>query len=191
MRIVELAYVLALGAGLGLGSAQWAVSARPAIGKVEAGPWAAWPAGGTRDIDPYLQGYLARGVHLPLGAGEGLELIAETSDDGAPLDARCRYTISGVTPAARGWTLAAIDPAGSPFRPGPERTSFSDAEIVRGEDGQMAITAAFSPQAGSWLPLPSAGRFQLWLRLYDTPVSSQTGETRPANLPRIQRSDCR
>ena len=41
------------------------------------------------------------------------------------------------------------------------------------------------------LPLPASGRFQIRLRLYDTPISSQTGETRASNLPRITRADCR
>ena len=37
MRILDLAYILALGAGLGLGTAHWAVAGRPAIGRVEVG----------------------------------------------------------------------------------------------------------------------------------------------------------
>ena len=47
-----------------------------------------------------------------------------------------------------------------------------------------------SPQAGDWLPLPTSGRFQLRLRLYDTPIATQAGETRPESLPRIERLDC-
>ncbi|SIQ04944.1 MULTISPECIES: DUF1214 domain-containing protein [unclassified Bosea (in: a-proteobacteria)] len=191
MRILDLAYILGLGAGLGLASAHWAVSARPAIGKVEVGSWAAWPGSGNRDIDPYMRAFLSRGVHLPLGAGEGLELIAQRSDGGEPLDARCRYRISGATPPTRGWTLGATDASGASFSPVLARAGFSDAELVRGEDGAISIVAAASPQAGNWLPLPLHGRFQLRLRLYDTPISSQTGETQAANLPRITRVDCR
>lgn len=191
MRILDLAYILGLGAGLGLMSAHWAVSARPAIGKVEVGAWSAWPGSGSRDIDPYMRAFLSRGVHLPLGAGEGLELIAQRSDDGELLDARCRYRVSGATPPTRGWTLAVTDGDGAPFSQPPARESVSDAEIVRGEDGALAVVAAATPQAGNWLPLPPRGLFQLRLRLYDTPISSQTGETQAANLPRIARIDCR
>jgi hypothetical protein len=191
VRILDLAYILALGAGLGLGTAHWAVAGRPALGKIEVGAWAAWPRSGGRDINPYMRAYLARGVHLPLGSGEGLELIAERDDDGQMLDGHCRYRLSGTTPPARGWTIGITDGEGLPFRLALERRSFTDSEIVRPEDGRMLIVAAATPEAGNWLPLPASGRFQIRLRLYDTPISTQTGETRATNLPRIARLDCR
>ncbi len=191
MRILDLAYILALGAGIGLGTAHWAVAGRPAIGRVEVGAWTAWPGSGSREVDPYMRAYLARGVHLPLGSGEGLELIAERDDAGQPLDGRCRYKLSGATPTARGWTIGITDGDGLPFRLPLARTSFTDSEIVRPEDGSLSIIAAATPEAGNWLPLPASGGFQIRLRLYDTPISSQTGETRVANLPRIARIDCR
>jgi len=191
VRILDLAYILALGAGLGLGSAHWAVAGRPVLGKVEVGPWAAWPRSGSREIDPYMRAYLSRGVHLPLGSGEGLELIAERDSEGQALDGRCRYQLSGVTPTTRGWTIGITDGDGLPFRLTLERTSFTDSQIVRPEDGQISIIASSTPEPGNWLPLPASGRFQIRLRLYDTPISSQTGETRATNLPRITRTDCR
>jgi len=191
LRVLDLAYVIAIGAGLGLASAQLAVAGRPWIGRVEIGPWTAWPRGGGRDVDPYMRAYLARGVHLPLGAGEGLELIAARDDRGEALDGRCRYQVSGTTPTTRGWTLNVSDIEGRPFRLALDRSGFSDAEIVRDEAGAMLIAAAAEPQAGNWLPLPGSGRFQFRLRLYDTPISSQAGELRPAILPAITRLDCR
>lgn len=191
MRIFDLAYILALGAGLGLGSAHWAIAGRPVIGKVEVGPWTAWPASGSRAIDPYMRAHLSRGVHLPLGSGEGMELIAERDDNGQGLDGRCRYHLSGATPTTRGWTIGITDGDGLPFRLPLERASFTDSEVVRPEDGRLSIVASSTPEAGNWLPLPASGRFQLRLRLYDTPISSQTGETRAENLPRIARIDCR
>jgi len=191
VRILDLAYILALGAGLGLGTAHWALAGRPAIGRVEVGAWTAWPGSGSREVDPYMRAHLARGVHLPLGSGEGLELIAERDDAGQPLEGRCRYGLSGATPTTRGWTIGITDGDGLPFRLPLERTSFTDSEIVRPEDGGLAIIASAAAEAGNWLPLPASGRFQIRLRLYDTPISSQTGETRASNLPRITRVDCR
>lgn len=191
VRVLDLAYVIVLGAGLGLGSAHLAVSGRPLVGMVEIGAWTAWPRSGGRDIDPYMRAFLARGVHLPLGTGEGLELIAERDDTGQALDGRCRYRLAGATPTTRGWTLDVTDKDGRPFRLPLDRNGFTDAEIVREESGDLRIAAAAEPQAGNWLPLPSSGRFQFRLRLYDTPISSQAGETRSASLPRIERVDCR
>jgi hypothetical protein len=191
MRVLPLAYVIALGAGLGLLSARYAVADRPWLGRVQIGAWTSWPNSGARDIDPYMRAYMARGVHLPLGAGEGLELIARTDDAGQTLDARCRYLVTGVTPPARGWSLGATDSAGRPLQAAIERESFTDAEIVRGEGGGMRIMLATTPEAGNWLPLPPGGRFQIRLRLYDTPISSHAGELRPQALPRIARVDCR
>jgi hypothetical protein len=191
LRALDLAYVVAIGAGLGLASAQWAVAGRPLIGMVGIGAWDAWPRGGGRDVDPYMRAYLARGVHLPMGAGEGLELIASRDDRGQALDGRCRYRITGATPTTRGWTLSVTDLDGHRFRLPLDRRGFSDGEVVRDESGEMRIVAASDPQSGNWLPLPGSGRFQFRLRLYDTPISSQAGELRPESLPGVQRIDCR
>ncbi len=191
MRVTTLAYVLALGAGLGLASAHYAVANRPPFGRAQVGPWMTWPRSGASDIDPYMRAYLARGPHLPLGAGEGLELIAERDDDGNLLEGRCRYLLTGTTPAARGWTLAVSDLEGRPFALPSGRSGFSDAEIVRDESGALRIVAAATPEAGNWLPLPPAGRFAVRLRLYDTPISSHANELRSEILPRIERAGCR
>lgn len=190
MRVFHLAYLIALGAGLGLTSAHYAVAGRPLLGMVEIGAWKTWPRSGGREIDPYLRAYLARGVHLPLGAGEGLELIAEHDDRGRALDGRCRYLLSGLVPTTRGWTLSVTDGDGRAFRLPLDRSGFTDAEVLRDESGALRIAAASWPQAGDWLPLPTSGRFQLRLRLYDTPIATQAGETRPESLPRIERLDC-
>lgn len=191
MRPLDLAYVIALGAGLGLASAHWAVAGRPVVGMVRIGAWDAWPRSGGHDVDPYMRAFLARGVHLPLGAGEGLELIATHDDDGQVLDGRCRYRVSGTTPTTRGWSLGVTDSEGRPFRLPLDRSSLTDAEVLRDEAGRIRIAAASEPQTGSWLPLPDSGRFQLRLRLYDTPISGQAGELRAEVLPRIRRIDCR
>jgi hypothetical protein len=190
VRVFHLAYLIALGAGVGLTSAHYAVAGRPLLGMVEIGAWKTWPRSGGREIDPYLRAYLARGVHLPLGAGEGLELIAEHDDQGRALDGRCRYLLSGLVPTTRGWTLSVTDGDGRAFRLPLDRSGFTDAEVLRDESGTLRIAAASWPQAGDWLPLPTSGRFQLRLRLYDTPIATQAGETRPESLPRIERLDC-
>ncbi len=190
MRVLSLAYVIALGAGLGLASAHYAVAHRPIVGKVRIGPWETWPNSGGRDVDPYMRAYLARGVHLPLGTGEGIELIAESDDSGRELEGRCRYRIFGATPTTRAWTLTVTDLDGRVFPAPITRTGFSDAEIVRDESGSMDIVAAPGVQGGNWLPLAANRRFALRLRLYDTPLSGQAGGLRAEMLPRISRGEC-
>jgi hypothetical protein len=190
MRLLELGYVLTLGAGLGLGSAHWAVAERPVLGKVTIGPWQSWPSAGARAIDPYMRAHLARNVLLPLGAGEGLELLAESDEAGRPLTASCRYRITGATPPARGWTLTVTAGDGPAAGPAAPRSGFSDAEIVRDEAGALLVTAGTLPEPGNWLPLPRDGRFQLRLRLYDTPVSTHADALRLDALPAVTRIDC-
>ncbi len=191
MRVLDLAAVIALGGGLGLASAHYAVASRPVFGMTQIGAWKTWPRGGGRDVDPYMRAYLARGVHLPLGAGEGLELIADEDRGGVALEGRCRYLVTGVMPSARGWTLTVNDGDGRIFGTPLERNGFTDAEILRDERGGLRIALAAEAQSGNWLPLPLNGRFQLRLRLYDTPISSQAGELRVDSLPRITRTSCR
>lgn len=191
MRLIALGYVIALGAGLGLASAHLAVAGRPLVGKVEIGAWTVWPRGGARDADPYMRAFLSRGPHLPLAAGEGLDLIAERDGDGTPLIGRCRYTITGVTPATRSWTLTVADREGRPLTERLGRATMTDAEILRTDEEPMRIVASAAPAAGNWLPIPENDRFTLRLRLYDTPVSSHAASLSPTLLPLVQRIDCR
>ncbi len=187
MRVRDLAYVLTIGAVFGLGSAYAALKGRFPFGAVHLGPWTTWPASGGREIDPYARAILARGPLLPLGLGEGLLLIASVDDDGRALQGECRYRLTGVLPATRGWTLNVVSRSGS--LPG-ERGGLTDSHIVRAEDGQMLITLAATVSGGNWLQSAATGPIELWLRLYDTPVSGTVGALRRSMLPSIQRLDC-
>lgn len=187
MRVRDLAYVLLLAGILGLGSAYAALGGRFPFEAVHVGPWTAWPRTGSQSIDPYARAILARGIHLPLGVGEGLALEATSDDEGRALDGRCRYSLRGTVPPARGWTLnveagrrAAAD----------ERTGLADGEIIREENGRLAITLSASAAGGNWLPLPAGGRFSLVLRLYDTPVSATARELGRDMVPAITRLGC-
>ncbi len=158
---------------------------------VEIGPWQAWPRSGGRDIDPYMRAYLARGVHLPLGTGEGLELIAERDEDGPRAGRALSLRSFGrgsddarLDAVGHGWRRPLLPPAA-----GPQRLHRCGGG-ARAENGSLQIAAAAWPQAGDWLPLPTSGRFQFRLRLYDTPIATQAGETRPESLPRIERIEC-
>jgi hypothetical protein len=190
MRSLQIIYVLVLAALTGLGTASHALRGQPPLGKVQIGAWTVWPRIGSRDIDPYARAVLARGAHLPLGLGEGLTLIADRDQDGRSLDASCRYRVTGLVPPARGWTLTLSDRDGQVAGAGTTRSGFSDAEVTRSEDGQLAIALAQGARSGDWLPLPESGAFTLVLRLYDTPVSGTAAELSARQLPRIERLGC-
>ncbi len=193
-------YTLALGAGLGLATANWATRGRYPFGGVTLNAWTAWPKIGARDADPYVRAIHARTGEVPLALGEGLLLTALTDESGRRLDPSCRYRIAGATPPSRAWTLtverrgrtkaeAAGEPAGvTGMAP---RTGFTSTEVLRDRDGRFAVTLSPTVQPGNWLPMPAGeGSIRLVLRLYDTPVAASTGVLEREGVPSITREDC-
>ncbi|MET7247773.1 DUF1214 domain-containing protein [Methylobacterium sp. EM32] len=205
-------YALALGAVLGLASANWATRGRYPFGGVTLNAWTAWPKIGSREADPYVRAIHARTGEVPLALGEGLLLTALTDDAGRRLDPSCRYRIAGATPPARAWTLAverrghakeaakaaAKDAGGHaadhPAQGGavpPARTGFTSTEVLRDRDGRFAVVLSPAVQPGNWLPMPAGdGSIRLVLRLYDTPVAASTGVLEREGVPSITREDC-
>ena len=202
-------YALALGAALGLATANWATRGRYPFGGVALNAWTAWPKIGARDADPYVRAIHARTGEVPLALGEGLLLTALTDDSGRRLDPSCRYRIAGATPPSRAWTLtverrgraradAATDAAkteGSKTEgagdAGAPRTGFTSTEVLRDRDGRFAVTLGPVVQPGNWLPMPAGeGSIRLVLRLYDTPVAASTGVLEREGVPSITREDC-
>lgn len=184
-------YALALGAALGLASADFATRGGYPFGGTTIGAWTAWPRTGSQDADPYSRAVNARRGEIPLAIGEGLLLTAATDDGGTALDAGCTYAIGGVVPPARAWTLTiagrgAADPAATTLREG-----FTSTEILRGTDDRFVITISRDVQSGNWLPMPRPkGPVRLALRLYDTPVAASVGSLDRNTLPAITRLGC-
>ncbi|MGU3544838.1 DUF1214 domain-containing protein [Methylobacterium sp. A52T] len=185
------AYTLALGAVLGLASADWATSGGYPFGGVQVGAWTAWPRAGAANADPYTRAVNARRGEIPLAVGEGLLLTAAVDDSGQALDATCTYRIGGATPPARAWTVTvagrgAREPGRAPLREG-----FTSTEVLRTADGRFTITLAPHVQPGNWLPSPRAsGPVRLALRLYDTPVAASVGSLDRSSVPAITRVGC-
>ena len=185
------AYTLALGAVLGLASADWATSGGYPFGGVQVGAWTAWPRAGAANADPYTRAVNARRGEIPLAVGEGLLLTAAVDDSGQALDATCTYQIGGATPPARAWTVTVA--GRGPREPGraPLREGFTSTEVLRTADGRFTITLAPDVQPGNWLPSPRAsGPVRLALRLYDTPVAASVGSLDRSAVPAITRVGC-
>ncbi len=109
--ITLLALIIATAIGLG---ATWMTATRGTdFGRLAIGAWVARPKTGTPDVDPYSRATIARNGELPVGAGDGVSFLATTDDHKRPLDGRCDVAVSGVTPAARFWTLTLYDRKGT------------------------------------------------------------------------------
>jgi len=179
-----------IGLALGLLTSAYALMQPSPFARVRLGPWEVTPGGEAAESDAYAQASLARSGELPLGVGEGLQLIAREDDDGRPLEARCRYRVGPRAPAARYWTLSLVGPGGFPVENLAERYGFRSSEILRAQDGSFAVAVAREPQPGNWLPIGKAGRFALALRLYDSPLAATVGDVDKETAPKVTRVGC-
>jgi hypothetical protein len=183
-------FAFAVAIVVGLGATWLALTRGTAFGAVTIGAWTAWPKTGTTDIDPYARAGIARTGELPIGSGDGVAFYAATDDAGRVLDGRCVAMVTGVTPAARFWTIALYDLDGRLVPNPAERFGFTSQEITRRADGSFEIVMAPRARPGNWLPTGGIDRYVLVLRLYDTPVGVATRTARDAPMPAISEKAC-
>src|ERR1700733_8234691 len=176
-------FTLLIAAVLGLGATWFTLTRGVAFGALTIGAWTAWPKSGSVDIDPYARASIARSGELPTGTGDGVAFYAHTDDQGSNFDGRCTFTISGMTPAARYWTVTLYDPQGRLVANTIDRQGLPSDEIVRDSDGHFSITVAPLARAGNWLPTGGIEQFVLVWRLYDTPIGVATRTTKEGSLP--------
>jgi hypothetical protein len=186
--ITLLALILATAVGLG---ATWLTATRGAgFGTLQIGAWTARPKTGTADVDPYSRASIARNGNLPIGQGDGVAFSTTRDDRKRPLDGRCDVVVSGVTPAARFWTLTLYDTKGHLVANSLQRYGFTSEEVIRGADGAFEVRMASRSRAGNWLPTGGIERYTLVMRLYDTPVGVATRTPRDAPMPSIATIGC-
>ncbi|MET0968590.1 MAG: DUF1214 domain-containing protein [Tardiphaga sp.] len=186
--LILLALAIATAVGLGL---TWTTATRGTdLGTLTIGAWTARPRTGSSEIDPYARAAIARSGDLPIGTGDGITFTATTDDSNKPLDGRCDVVVSGVTPAARFWTLTLYDPRGRLVANTLQRYGFTSQEVVRNADGAFQVRIASRARAGNWLPTSAIDRYVLSLRLYDTPVGVATRTQKDAPMPSIATAGC-
>ncbi len=191
MRLIfTTTLVLSIAAIVGLGLTWTTANGGANIGVLTIGAWSARPKVGTTESDPYSRAAIARSGELPIGAGDGIAFTADVADDKRPLDGRCDVTVSGVTPAARFWTLTLYDAKGRLIANALQRYSFTSEEVVRNADGSFVIRIAPRARAGNWLPTGGVERYRLMLRLYDTAVGVASRTQRDAPMPAIAIAGC-
>jgi len=183
-------FALAVAALVGLGTTWIALTKGTAYGGVTIGAWTAWPKNGTAGIDPYARAIVARTGELPVGSGDGVAFHAQTDDAGELLDGRCTVVLGGITPQARFWTLTLYDLKGRLVANSVSRQGFTSQEIIRKADGTFEILVGPRARPGNWLPTGGIERYQLVLRLYDTPIGMATRTGREAPMPTIQKAGC-
>ena len=183
-------FALAVAATVGLGATYFALSRGAAFGALTIGSWTAWPKTGTMEADPYARASIARTGRLPIALGDGLTFLAKTDDKGRSLDGRCDVVLSGVTPAARFWTLTLYNRDGELVANAIGRYDFTSQEIVRRADGSFEIVIAPRASPGNWLPTGGVERYIIALRFYDTAVGVATKEGREIPMPAITTRSC-
>ena len=188
--LIGTLFALLVAAIVGLGATYFALTRSAAFGALRIGSWTAWPKTGTADADPYARASIARTGELPIALGDGVSFTARADDDGKPLDGRCDVVLSGVTPAARFWTLTLYNNNGELVANSLNRHGFTSQEIVRRSDGSFEIVVGPRASPGNWLPTGGIERYALMLRLYDTPVGVATRTQRDAPMPSIATVGC-
>jgi len=181
---------LSLATFVGIGTTWMTATKGTDLGTLTIGSWTARPKTGTADIDPYSRATIVRNGELPIGTGDGVAFTTVSDDKKRPLDGRCDVVLSGVTPPARFWTLTLYDGKGHLVANALQRYGFTSQEIVRAADGSFEIHVASRSRSGNWLPTGGIERYQLMLRLYDTPVGVATRSQREAPMPAITTVGC-
>jgi len=181
---------LCIAAVVGVGATWMTTTRGTELGTLTIGAWTARPRTGTSDVDPYSRATITRNGELPIGTGDGIAFTARADDRKRPLDGRCDVVVSGVTPAARFWTLTLYDSKGHLVANSLQRYGFTSQEIVRAADGSFEIRIASRSRSGNWLPTGGIERYALMLRLYDTPVGVATRTQRDAPMPTIATAGC-
>ncbi len=188
--LINIFIVLIIGLSLGGLSANIALQSSHGIGAVSSGSWSAWPFVGGAQVDPYTSAKAATDGTIPLGAAEGLAFEALQDQDGANLRKQCSYEVAGDTSATRLWTMTAYNLDGKLIvDDGILISSIFSGNIIRFPNSSFVLNVSTSPNSGNWIPIRGTGKMKLVIRLYDTPITSNSGITKPL-MPRIKLIGC-
>jgi len=191
MRLLFGSFVtFLLAATIGLSTTWLTLTRGVAFGSLAIGAWTAWPKSGSQEIDPYAHATIARDGELPVGIGDGVAFVARTDDAGHEFDGRCSFTLSGMTPPARYWTVTLYNLQGGLVANAIDRHGFTSEEIVRSVDGRFTITVAPLARPGNWLPTGGIEHFLLVWRLYDTPIGVAATTMKEGPMPTVERRGC-
>jgi hypothetical protein len=195
--IANVMMFLLIAVGGGLGSCWYMIERGSSLTTHKAGPWRAWIAAGQADADPYTRAHFIRRGMLPVSSTLAVTFEALTDSEGQRLHSSCEYTIDGVEPPARFWSLSVFDDQGRLIPNAADRFSYNSATLLKSPGGRLSIALARSARSGNWLPTGGAGRISLVLTIEEsTATLVQSGNPDDAGAgtwqpPGIRRVNCR
>lgn len=185
-----VALALSIAFGVGIASTISGLKATVGFGAIALGPWIAFPQAQTKEADPYAKAHRARAGELLYGGAEGLKFTAAVDSTGETLASACSYTITGVTPPARFWTLYATDANNQPMKVDPALPgALNSWTVLREADSSFVIHVSPAARPDNWLALRRVGAFKLVLTLLDTPTAGSSGLIDLA-MPQIVKTGC-
>lgn len=187
---MRYAVAVVLGIALGLGGL-WLVTNRGlAGGQIVNGPWQTSLNYGVKSTDPVTRAVVARAGLLALPATETVYWQGISDSNGAALDGKCRYSLTGKALDARWWSVTIYDTAGYLMASAGRVWSVNGANVPIGADGRWRVTIAPTrPAAGGWLPSDPKQKFHLTLRMYN-PGKAFMADPAKAELPQIVKEGC-
>jgi hypothetical protein len=184
-----IAALLYIGAVLlGVSSAWWVLRHAPWMNaSITVGAWKANMRAGSVDADMYTRASIAVNALLALGREETMYFVAAQDDSGRPLQSRCNYSVEGIPPQARWWSVTAYAKDLFLFDAPNRQYSLNGSTAQLDAQGKFRLTIGPQQQGGTfWLPTPGDTSVILTLRLYNpspqlqaAPGSLQAPSIRP------------
>ncbi len=188
-KYLRAASAMIAGLSLGLLATLLSLNSGYGFNPLRAGPWTAWPAVGSREIDPYARAVVARSGEAPLGRDQGLLFSAVADSNGEALDGACDYRIISPAPVARFWTIGLANPEGGVLANPAVRYGYTSVDVLRREGGAFDIDISREARPGNWLSPGEARKFTIMLRLYDAAIDVEARPD-PNAFPKIVKLRC-
>lgn len=184
-------YSICILLGLAGGSAYAVHQVRSAdLGRqVTNGPWSANTDNGTKDASALSRARVALFGLLALPAKEAMYFTARTDSEGAPLNGKCTYTVSGSELDARWWSITLYKGEGWLVKNAANLWSVAGNAPERDANGNWSFTVSPKKADGVWLPTGGTPQFDLTLRTYH-PQGALLNNPSSAKFPTIKKESC-
>jgi hypothetical protein len=161
--------------------------------QVQNGPWSANTDQGTAGASALTRAKVALNGLLALPAKEAMYFITSTDSDGAPLNGKCTYRVSGGELDARWWSITLYQGEGWLVQNAANRWSVGSGSLPMNESKPPSWDFWVGPKAPKddlqYLPTGGIEKFDLTLRTYH-PQGALLNDPGKAKLPTIKKEGC-